>query len=181
VQDVSDRFWKHVARGPGCWDWQASKNPLGYGRFKLAGRVEWAHRVAYQLIVGPIHEGLVIDHLCRNPSCVRPSHLEPVTVQENVRRGMDARGGLNNNSRKTHCKRGHLLAGANLYPSTEGYRICRICEKLRWKAKAAGLGIDSYLAYRPARRQKAPAGQALPRRGVSSRHRSGPGNKPLAP
>lgn len=78
---------EYVERGCGhvspCWVWLRSRNHLGYGS---AGRGVWAHRMMYKRHIGPIPEGLELDHLCRNPSCVNPEHLEPVTHQENIRR-----------------------------------------------------------------------------------------------
>lgn len=79
-------FWSYVFfHEDGCWEWTGAKTAAGYGQFTR--RKEYAHRHAYEDLVGPIPEGLVIDHLCRNPSCVNPDHLEPVTQRENIRRG----------------------------------------------------------------------------------------------
>lgn len=77
----------------------------------------------YELVVGPVSDGLVLDHLCRNRSCVNPAHLEPVTIGENVQRGVHA------NAIKTHCKRGHALTAENCLPGKlkVGVRQCRIC------------------------------------------------------
>lgn len=84
-----DRFWSKVLRGPNCWLWVGSRNELGYGQYRIDNETRGrAHRVAYELLVGPIPEGLTIDHLCRNTWCVNPAHMEPVTIQENLgRRG----------------------------------------------------------------------------------------------
>lgn len=71
----------------GCWLWLGCKSPLGYGYVKRSGH-RAAHRLYYTEHVGPIPDGLVLDHLCRNPSCVNPDHLEPVTNAENGRRGI---------------------------------------------------------------------------------------------
>lgn len=71
----------------GCWEWQGELNRNGYGRVWVNGRRLMAHRVAYQLLVGDIEPGLVLDHLCRNRRCCNPEHLEPVTVRENTLRG----------------------------------------------------------------------------------------------
>lgn len=71
----------------GCWEWQASLNPKGYGNFRLDGQMTVAHRAAYLLLVGPVPEGRELDHLCRNRACVNPAHLEAVSHLVNVRRG----------------------------------------------------------------------------------------------
>lgn len=81
-------FWSRTLRGQGCWEWQGLKNAKGYGELFVEKKHLKAHRVAYELLVGPIPEGLTIDHLCRNTGCVNPEHLEPVTNQENRRRAV---------------------------------------------------------------------------------------------
>jgi hypothetical protein len=70
-----------------CWVWLSRLNRNGYGRLKWEGRDLMAHRLSYEVHVGPIPDGLVLDHLCRVRCCVNPSHLEPVTVQVNTPRG----------------------------------------------------------------------------------------------
>lgn len=122
-QAALDRFWAKVQKRDGengCWEW-TSANFRRYGLFWLNGKTEWAHRLAYELLVGPIPDGLTLDHLCRNPSCVNPAHLEPVTQSENARRA---------NPPKTLCKHGHEYTEANtiLLKST-GKRQCRICSR----------------------------------------------------
>lgn len=90
LTDDSARFWAKVdKRGPDdCWLWLANKTaPNGHGRFSTGGSMVMAHRFAYELLVGPIPDGLVIDHLCRVRLCVNPKHLEPVTAVENIKRG----------------------------------------------------------------------------------------------
>lgn len=70
-----------------CWVWQGDLNRNGYGTFRVKGRRKMVHRVVYQHLIGPIPPGLILDHKCRNRACCNPFHLEPVTVQENTRRG----------------------------------------------------------------------------------------------
>lgn len=126
-----DRFWAKVDRSGGpdaCWNWTASTTADGYGRFRVRpessgeSQKALAHRVAYELLVGPIPDGLQIDHLCRNRGCVNPAHLEPVTGQENTLRGDTIPA---SHAAQTHCTRGHLLSGANLRLSPNGARVCR--------------------------------------------------------
>jgi len=118
--------------GAGCWLWTRSVSTGGYGRFPLDGRTQSAHRVAYEMLVGPIPEGLQLDHLCRNPRCVHPDHLEPVTCRENLLRGETLQA---HNAAKTHCLRGHEFAGENVYVSG-GRRHCRACRRERRRAAA---------------------------------------------
>lgn len=75
-----------VCEQSGCWLWLGGLNPHGYGRFKYRGHV-YAHRWSYEHHVGPIPDGLTLDHKCGTPRCVNPAHLEPVTMRENILRG----------------------------------------------------------------------------------------------
>lgn len=132
----AERFWPKVDfHGPlpvhrpelgVCWLWTAGTKR---GTCQLRGyffdgrRHVYAHRAAYELTVGPIPEGLEIDHLCRLPLCVRPSHLEAVTHAENIRRGLSATA--------THCQRGHAFDDENTYVTPEGRRRCKTCVRER--------------------------------------------------
>jgi len=108
----------------GCWTWLGARQSAGYGLVHFNGVQTGAHRVAYEIARGKIPEGLVLDHLCRNPSCVNPDHLEPVTQRENLMRGDTIPAA---HARKTHCPNGHPYSGDNLGVAKRGSRFCRIC------------------------------------------------------
>ena len=134
------RFWAKVNKTDTCWLWTASAD-RGYGQIYAGGRLGktlLAHRVAYEMLVGPIPEGLHLDHLCRVTLCVNPNHLEPVTPRENTLRGESS---MAKRARQTECLRGHPLSGANLYTNSKGGRSCKICKnesakRLRRRRKA---------------------------------------------
>lgn len=94
-----ERFWAKFQKDPdsGCWLWTGGVGAHGYGRFGFDRRTVYAHRFAYETMVGPIPDGHVIDHVrargCRYTHCVNPSHLEAVTPEENVARGDSHAGG----------------------------------------------------------------------------------------
>ena len=121
----SIRWEQKIIRTDGCWEWIGCLSQKGYGRFWVGGgKTLDAHKIAYEKAFGPVPMDMVIDHLCRNRSCVNPEHMEVVTNSENVLRGT---GHTANNKRKTHCPNGHLYEGTNLYVTPEGYRGCRAC------------------------------------------------------
>jgi hypothetical protein len=89
---VDERFWNKVNKTDTCWLWTGALQSRGYGSVGIGNhRTGLAHRVAYEALVGPIGDGLTIDHLCRVKSCVNPAHLEPVTSAENIRRHFEYR------------------------------------------------------------------------------------------
>lgn len=130
TRSITDRFWEKVdRRGPDeCWQWLARKDRDGYGRFRDGPLMVKAHRFAYEQMVGPIPDGLQIDHLCRNRPCVNTRHLEAVTQRVNILRG---NGITAKQARQTHCKRGHAFDEANTYVLKRGERQCRICAAAR--------------------------------------------------
>ncbi len=136
------RFWSKVEKTESCWLWKGATARYGYfwsGERTPRGnpRTVKAHRWAYEHLRGPIPAGLTIDHLCKTTACVNPSHMEVVPAGENALRG-DGPAALN--ARKTHCIRGHKLAGDNLV--IEGaQRKCRTCrndaQRRRYYARKA--------------------------------------------
>ena len=131
---LAERFWAKVEITPSCWLWTGAINSHGYGNIGLGGvngGTASAYCVAYQLLVGPIPEGMELDHLCRNTRCVNPDHLEPVTHRENLLRGRTVAGV---NSRKTHCVHGHKYTLENTRLIPKGKR-CRECDRLRCLAR----------------------------------------------
>lgn len=125
--NIEERFLAKVSPCPitGCWWWTGAVQAPGYGRFGIARQTFYAHRISYSLFVGTIPVGLEIDHLCRQPGCVNPRHLEPVTHRVNGLRGV---GACAANARKTHCLRGHPLGPK---------RICLVCKYATAKARRA--------------------------------------------
>lgn len=114
-----------VAGLPGfCWAWTGALTSRGYGCVGIEGKRYLTHRATYQLLVGPIEDGLELDHLCENKVCCNPQHTEPVTGVVNTRRAR---------AHTFYCAQGHPLAGRNVVTRTrahDGYerRICRICQ-----------------------------------------------------
>lgn len=130
---VERRFWAKVLRAGSdeCWLWVGARTVDGYGRLWLgAEQPPWsvvAHRFSWTLANGPVPEGLQLDHLCRTRACVNPTHLEPVTRGENIRRGVGPRRAGEYQLAKTHCLHGHPYDGRNTYRDPKGKRHCRIC------------------------------------------------------
>jgi hypothetical protein len=144
---VEERFWAKVDKdgpvpdyaphlGP-CWIWTAGLSTDGYGHI-WADNYEKAHRFAFEMHAGPIPVGMELDHLCRVRACVNPAHLEPVTHQENARRGQAA---------KTHCPHGHRLSEDNIYRDHRGSRCCLTCTRQQ--------GRENTRRYRAKKRESA--------------------------
>lgn len=115
----------------GCWIWQGGLDSGGYGQITVDRTNRRAHRVSYEVFVGPVPDGLQLDHRCRVHPCVNPAHLEPVTPRENTERGWLARG------LPTYCGNGHLWA-ENARPRRRGdgwVRECRACSANRTRRR----------------------------------------------
>lgn len=96
MRSLENRFFSKVAQSGSdpvrsCWVWQAATFRTGYGAFRLAGGVEYAHRWSWGFFNGPLPPGLNLDHLCRDRGCVNPHHLDAVTTRINTQRGAQAR------------------------------------------------------------------------------------------
>jgi len=118
-----DRFDAKVAPEPmsGCWLWMENVDTSGYAQFSIKGKNRGAHRLSYERHRGEIPAGLQIDHLCRVRSCVNPDHMEMVTQQENMRRGIPRCAKI------THCPKGHAYDAQNTWIDKTGRRHCREC------------------------------------------------------
>lgn len=128
---VAGRLAKRTSPEPntGCWLWTGNVDRNGYGKMmNAAGRRDWVHRVSYEHHVGPIPDGLELDHLCRMPCCINPRHLEPVTHATNIARGVSPSA---INGRKTHCRRGHPFNPTNTIARLSRGRPARGCRACR--------------------------------------------------
>lgn len=130
--ELRHRIEERIERKDGHWLWTGSLATRGYGRIRIDNQRPLAHRLAYELYVGPIPDGLTIDHLCRVRACVNPDHLEAVPMRVNILRGV---GATAIHARQTHCKRGHPLVGEHVYLSSNGHRRCRTCQLERHAAR----------------------------------------------
>lgn len=127
---VTDRLARFEVTPPGCWEWTGWRNSAGYGYLRFEGRDQPAHRVMWIATVGPIPDGLELDHLCTNPACVNPDHLEPVTHSENQRRIAE---------RQTSCRKaGHDWTDPrNVRTRPNGRRYCAECDRINLRERYA--------------------------------------------
>lgn len=115
-----------VDASTGCWNWIGHVGANGYGNWRgTGGKRGPAHRRAWEVLVGPISPDLYLDHLCLNKRCINPSHLEPVTPQENTRRWADT---------VTECPQGHAYTDENTRLDGKGKRGCRECQRASFRA-----------------------------------------------
>lgn len=128
-------FWERVLKGreDECWPWLGGLTGPGYGLATVNRKLVLAHRHAYETVVGPIPEGLTIDHLCQNKPCINTAHMEVVTRGENARRGEKNRKVRSSGrwmASRTHCKNGHEFTSENV--RIEGNtRRCLPCARER--------------------------------------------------
>lgn len=148
--DDEKRFWSFVNKTEKCWEWIGYKDIRGYGQVSFKGQIVTAHRMAWQLLVGKLPDykktKMTIDHLCKNTSCVNPSHMEIVSSRENTFRSNNI---CMQNKAKKYCVNGHKLSGRNLATtkasSKRGIsRVCKECAAIRNKKyhkKIKSLGL----------------------------------------
>ena len=118
----------YVVNDNGCWIWTRLLNRYGYAEMKVDNRSRGGHRVAYELLIGPIPNGLQIDHLCRVRACVNPAHLEAVTAQVNTLRSTNFAA---TNAKKVECLRGHPFTPENTRVDSKNRRNCQECARFR--------------------------------------------------
>lgn len=134
IDSARTRMWAKVDKTPTCWLWQGRTNSNGYGYIYIANQRYGVHRLSYAWSVGPIPDGLVIDHLCNVRGCVRPDHLRVTTQAENVLAEHSStlarlRG------EQVACIHGHAFTDANTYRRKNGTRACRTCLRERQRVK----------------------------------------------
>lgn len=134
------RHSESIAEGvkTACWLWVGRVDRAGYAQVKIGNRSPMAHRWAYELLVGPIPDGLTLDHLCRQPSCVNPDHLEPVSQRANNLRAPTSLTTIN--ATKTHCP-------AGIHTTRRTPTTCRMAAETArsafWSALAEGMSVDA--------------------------------------
>jgi hypothetical protein len=135
MKAIEDRLLRLSERRGDCLVWTGSLSYSGYGRIQVnsEGGNTGAHRVAYQVWVGPIPDGLQIDHLCGVRNCIEPTHLEAVTHRENLLRSGNF---IARNAWATHCIHGHEFTPENTKVRDKGHRECRTCRRDRHAAEA---------------------------------------------
>jgi len=118
---------KVIAKEKDCWRWSGFINNYGYGEMIINGKSYRTHRISFSIFNGELIDGMVIDHICKNKSCINPDHLRQVTQKFNCLDNSSSP--LAENSRKTHCKNGHELTEDNIYKK-KNWRCCLACKKI---------------------------------------------------
>ncbi len=139
------RLWARATVVGDCWEFTGARVPAGYGKLLADGRVQYTHRLSFLATTGPIPVGAVVMHACDNPPCINPAHLSVGSQADNVR-DRDAKGRrtqflggwAQRNREKTHCLRGHEMAGDNVIRRSDG-RECRACRSCRARRYASRL------------------------------------------
>lgn len=134
--NLRERIEKSITKEvSGCWSWNKSRNARGYGQIAIKKVCKLAHRISYEVYVGPIPDGHGVLHRCDNPPCVNPSHLFTGDQKVNLQDMSKKKRWKNQFMDRTHCVKGHPLVGENLKSSPsipKGRKICRTCN-LAWR------------------------------------------------
>lgn len=140
-----DRFWMKVQKRPGCWNWTGGARD-GYGTFteKHKGRTHLAHRLSYELTVGPIPDGKVLDHRCRNTLCVNPSHLRPVTRKQNGEHRGGARRDSSTGVLGVHVRKNRFVAAVGHNGKTYGGGSFKTLEEAAQAVKDLRLSLFTH-------------------------------------
>jgi hypothetical protein len=157
LERLPEKIRERIELTSTCWNWSGAPNCNGYGRRGISKKKELlAHRLMYELLVGPIPPGLTLDHICRNRMCVNPAHLEPVTNKVNILRGESPAA---KNARKTHCPKGHLFDETNtLWERQRSGALGRKCKTCKyeyhhgWYQRNKGQAREYSREYKRARR-----------------------------
>ena len=122
------RFEKYISVEPnsGCWLWTGAWSKSGYGSFRVENKSQNAHRVAYKLYLGPLKNGMMIDHICRNRACVSPDHLRQVTPRQNILENSMSISAIS--AKRNCCKRGHVYVPGS-FRITANKRVCKLCRE----------------------------------------------------
>jgi hypothetical protein len=126
---LEQRFLQYVHKSEDCWIWTGHKNPQGYGRINVGGKLMMATHISWEIFNGKIPERLYVLHHCDNPPCVRPDHLFLGTKKDNAQDAL-SKGRLKFQPRKTRCVNGHPFEEKNTW-SYKGKRYCRECRRHR--------------------------------------------------
>lgn len=128
AQESNERFWSKVRKGDGCWRWDGYHNQSLGGRPVTDWPPELVYRKVWRLLRGPLDSSVQLHHTCRNPWCVNPAHLLPISVSDHAK--LHA-------IRPTHCPHGHEYTAANSHFSKKGHRRCRECIALEHRKRYA--------------------------------------------